>query len=261
MASDFMKRMAQAGLSAKGVVYVLLGLLAFMAAFELGGTGSDDASQTGTLQFVKDMPAGTVLLIVVAVGLFCYSIWRFAQAYYKSNDNDGWKKRLRYLFSGLSYLAFAITAIRFIGGGGSEGGNRNQAIAGELMSKPFGQILVGIGGLLFAAVGVYQIYYGLSEKYRKHVQKLSLQTEQASLLLRSGKIGYISRGLVWLVIAFLFFRATFHAAASEAGSTAEAFRFIETSPFGSVLLGVLGLGLMAYGAFNFVRARYERFEV
>jgi hypothetical protein len=62
------------------------------------------------------------------------------------------------------------------------------------------------------------------------------------------------------VIAFLFFRAAFHAAASEAGSTGKAFRFIENSPLGSLLLGLLGLGVIAYGVFNFIRARYERFQ-
>jgi hypothetical protein len=89
------------------------------------------------------------------------------------------------------------------------------------------------------------------------VQELSLHSAHASTLLRSGKIGYISRGLVWLVVAFLFGRAAFYSAASEAGSTGKAFQFIEGSPYGSYLLGALSLGLMAYGFFNFVRARYD----
>jgi hypothetical protein len=63
---------------------------------------------------------------------------------------------------------------------------------------------------------------------------------------------------VWLVIAFLFLRAALYARASEAGNTGKAFQFIETTPYGSPLLGALGVGLIAYGVFNFVRARYER---
>jgi hypothetical protein len=258
MTSVFISRVAQTGLVAKGVVYVLLGLLAFMAAFEISGKDSNDATQSGVMRFVREMPAGEILLLAVAAGLLCYTFWRGVQAFRSGSDTKGWKKRLRYMFSGLGYLALAISAVR-ISGGKRSSGDRNQQFAGELMDKPFGQVLVGVSGLILAGVGVYQIWYGLSEKYKKHVQELSLQTERANFLLRSGKVGYISRGVVWLVIAYLFIRAAIHAAASEAGNTGKAFRFIETSAYGSVLLGALGVGLVAYGVFNFVRARYERF--
>lgn len=258
MTTELTKRLAQAGLTAKGIVYIVLGLLAFMAAFELGGKDNSDATQTGALAFVKGLPAGYFLLIVVALGLLCYSIWRGIQALRRGDADKKWPKRLRYLFSGLTYLAFAITAFRLVMGERAGNSNRNQYVASELLSQPFGQILAGIGGLILAAVGVWQIYYGLSEKHRKHVQELSLQSDHSTLLLRAGKIGYISRGIVWLVIAFLFMRAAYFAAASEAGDTADAFRFIESSPFGSPLLGMLGVGLIAYGAFNFIRVQYEK---
>jgi len=258
-AKPWVKKIAQAGYISKGVVYVLLGLLGFMAAFEL--TKDNEANQSGALQFVKDLPAGTVLLLVLALGLVCYSTWRGIQAFYNPKQEETkWTKRLRYAFSALSYLALAYTALRAVFEATSnKGGDRNQKLAGELMNQPLGQVLVGLAALLFVGVGIYQIYYGYSEKYRKHVKNLSLQSQHASTLLKSGKIGYISRGVVWLVIGVLFFRAAIHSAANEAGSTSKAFRFIENSPFGSYLLGALGLGLVAYGIFNFIRARYERF--
>lgn len=125
------------------------------------------------------------------------------------------------------------------------------------MGTPFGPVLVGTCALLLAIIDGYQAYYGLSEKYRKHVQELSLQSGLSSLLLTSGKIGYISRGVVWRVIAYLFLRAALFASASEAGKTGKAFQFIETSPFCSPLLELMGFGLFAYGFFTFVQARHE----
>ena len=257
MTSDFTKHVAQAGLAAKGSVYVLLGLLAFMAAFELGGKENNDATQTGALEFLKGLPAGFALLLAIAIGILCYSVWRGIQTFRPDGGKTKLTKRLRYFLSGSTYLAFALTAFRLVLGQQAGGGNRNQSIARELLDKPFGQILVGLAALVLAAVGGWQIYYGFSEKYRKHVQGLSLHSNHAALLLRSGKVGYISRGIVWLVIAFLFVRAAYFAAASQAGDTADAFGFIESSPLGSPLLGLLGLGLVAYGIFNFIRARYE----
>ncbi|HEX8315762.1 MAG TPA: DUF1206 domain-containing protein [Flavisolibacter sp.] len=259
-AKTWVKRIAQAGYIAKGIVYVLLGLLGFMAAFELGGKSDGEATQTGTLKFVKEMPAGTILLLLLAIGLLCYSIWRGIQTFYNPDgEHKKWSKRARYLFSGLAYLAFAYAALQAVFENRSDNGDGNQKLAGELMNQPLGQVLVGLAGLILAAVGIYQVYYGFSEKYKKHVQDLSLQSQHASLLLRSGKVGYISRGIVWLVIAYLFIRAAVHSSASEAGDTGKAFQFIEDSPFGSYLLGALGLGLIAYGIFNFIRARFEHF--
>ncbi|HZH63539.1 MAG TPA: DUF1206 domain-containing protein [Flavisolibacter sp.] len=254
----WIKRIAQTGLISKGIVYVLLGLLGFMAAFELGGKQNKEASQSGALQLVKELPAGEVLLFLLATGLLCYAGWRVMEAFYKTDGEEKkWPKRLRYLFSGLTYLAFAITALKLALENKTSSGDQKQDFAGELLSKPFGQILAGIAALVLVVVGGYQIYYGLSEKYKKHVQKLSLHSTHASLLLRSGKTGYISRGVVWLVVAFLFGRAAVYSAASEAGDTSKAFEFVEGSPFGSYLLAALSLGLMTYGFFNFIRARYD----
>lgn len=255
MKENVIKRMAEIGLVAKGAVYILLGSLAFMAAFELNGQSNKDATQSGALAFVKNLPAGEILLVTLVAGLLCYSGWRIIQAF---RQNISWQKRLRYGFSGLTYLALAGTAVK-IARGKRSSGDQNQQVAQELMSNSFGPLLIGACALVLAIVGSYQVYYGLSEKYRKHVQELSLQSSHASVLLLSGKIGYISRGVVWLVIAFLFLRAALFSSGSEAGNTGKAFQFIETSPLGSPLLGFLGLGLFAYGVFNFVRARYERF--
>src|SRR5829696_6891541 len=95
-AKPWIKKIAQAGYIAKGVVYVLLGLLGFMAAFEIAGKSSEEATQRGAMQFVKEMPAGDLLLLLLAIGLLCYSIWRGIQTFYHpKNEETKWSKRLR----------------------------------------------------------------------------------------------------------------------------------------------------------------------
>ena len=143
---------------------------------------------------------------------------------------------------------------------GKNNGDNQQQFASELLSKPGGEWLLGITALIIAGTGFYQVYYGLSEKYKKHVQKLNLHGKASSLLLTSGKVGYVARGIVWLVIAFLTLKAAIHASSAEAGDTGKAFSFLENSPFGSYILAALGVGLMAYGLFNFIRVRYEELE-
>lgn len=79
------KKMARAGYVAKGVVYGVTGLLTFMAAFNMGGTKT---GQKGVFKFLEDQPFGNAILILMAIGLVCYSGWRFYQSI-KDPENIG----------------------------------------------------------------------------------------------------------------------------------------------------------------------------
>jgi hypothetical protein len=260
-AAAWKKQLARTGLVSKGVVYCLLGMLAFMAAFEISGQSDDKADKQGVFQFVQERTGGNIILALIAVGLLCYSTWRVAEAVTSNGTKKSMGKRIRYLFSGMIYLSLAFYAVKMlVGKKDSEGKNSTQEMVAALLDKPFGQWLVGIVALSIAAVGIYQAYYGISEKYKKHVTGLKLHSASSAMLLRSGKIGYVSRALVWLLIAFLLMKAALHSNSKEAGNTGNAFHFLETSPYGSYLLGILALGLICYGIFNFIRARYDGFE-
>ncbi len=251
--------LGQGGLIAKGFVYVLLGVLAFMAAFHIGGQQNADADKAGVLQFLNDSFAGEWLIPILAVGLLCYSLWRFiGAAKFAKGENKKWKEIARYILSGIVYLSVAISAFRIGANQSRREEDSQQEFASELLSKPFGEWLLGIAALIIAAIGVYQIYYALSEKYKRHVQKMSLHTKASSLMLTAGKTGYLARGGVWLIIAFLMLQAAFAASSAKAGDTGKAFDAIEGSPIGPFLPAALGVGLIAYGLFNFVRARYEK---
>jgi hypothetical protein len=252
-------KLARAGYASKGVVYLLLGLLAFMAALEVGRAAAD-ASRGSVFRMIRDAPAGGVLMLLLALGMVCYVLWRMVQAFlpaYGHEDKKG--KRVLYFLSGLAYAGVALAAIKMALWQQDSGGNSQQTLAATLLARKGGQWLTGIAALILLGTGIYQLYYGWSEKYRQHVGEGQIKSAHASLLLRSGKIGYIARGIVWMIIAYFLFRAALSANASKAGDTGEAFRFLEGSPFGSFLLAAVGLGLVAYGIFNFLRARYEQF--
>ncbi|MGZ8536671.1 MAG: DUF1206 domain-containing protein [Flavisolibacter sp.] len=257
--NTWIDKMARTGMIAKGIVYVILGNLAFMAAFEIGGTSDEDANSTGVFTSIKEAPAGIALLALLAAGLICYSVWRVIQSFTYDDDKKEkkWPKRARYLFSGLSYLALALTAIKLLMGN-KKSGDKNQQIFSEIIDKPFGQWILISGAVVIAIIGIYQIWYGLAGKYKKHVQDLDSHSAKSTFLMRAGTIGYVARGIVWLILSFLLMRAALHTNAKEVGDTGKAFEFIESSTYGSFLLGGLGLGLICYGLFNFIRARYER---
>lgn len=256
------KRLAQAGFVAKGVVYVLLGALAFLAATETGGRATENADKTGVFMLLKDGFAGKWLLPILGAGLVCYTGWRMVEGYHQLSEEDGKKKwiGLRYFFSGAAYFSLAVTAFKMGFASSAGNGNSQQQLAAELLSKPFGQWLLGIAALIIAGIGCYQLYYALSEKYKKHVNDIRLSRTPSRVLLLSGKLGYSARGLVWLIIAFLMLRAALHVSSAEAGGTGKALTVLENQSYGPYLLALLGFGLFLYGCFNFVRARYEDFN-
>ncbi len=261
--NSYTKQIAQTGLIAKGIVYCLLGLLAFMAAFHINGQSADNTDKAGVFDFVLKQTGGQIVLGIIAAGLLCYTLWRFIQAFadkdHKGSDAKGIATRARYLFSGLVYGYLAVNAGKLLLDKSSGSGDNKQNLTQELLTKPFGQWLVGIVAAILLGVGVYQIYYGLSEKYRKHTQKAGHSTGK-EILLSAGKIGYTARGVVWILLAWLFLKAALNANSSEAGDTSKALAFLSEATYGSYLLAAVGMGLICYGTFNFVRARYEKFN-
>jgi glucose uptake protein GlcU len=101
----------------------------------------------------------------------------------------------------------------------------------ELLSESCGQILDGGTALVLLIIGIYQIYYGLLEKYKKHVDK-AFQSKHSQALLNSGKLGYVARGIVWTLLSFLFFKAAIYSNATEADYTSKAFELLEDSSYG-----------------------------
>lgn len=264
--SQTIKSIARIGFIAKGLIYCLIGILAFMSAFEVGGQTNKSTRKSAIFATVQHLPAGKPILILLTAGLLCYSFWRAVQFFNdtenKGSDFKGFCKRLRYLFSCIVYLSFAAVAFKTLRNDNqNKGSSGNQKIVSALINKPFGQPLVFIVASIIASIGIYQIFYGISKKYKKHINTLNLQSGAAKYLLISGVAGYVSRGIVWLVIAWLMFRAALHVNAREAGDTTTAFDFLERSSYGSYLLGALASGLILYGIFNFVRARYEKFNI
>ncbi|MEO8794714.1 MAG: DUF1206 domain-containing protein [Daejeonella sp.] len=261
--TSYEKQFAQAGLIAKGTVYCLMGLLALMAAFNIVGRYASNTDKDGVFEFVLKQTGGQIIMGLIAFGLICYSIWRGIQSVgdskNKGNDAKGIFLRARYLFSGLVYGSLALGAIEALVSNRSDSDDKKQEMVSELLTKPFGEWLVGIAAAILLGVGIFQIWYGFSEQYKKLVERVG-QSDNTKLLMTAGKLGYVARGIVWLLLAWLFLKAALHANSSKAGDTSKAFDFLQEAAYGSYLLGSVGFGLICYGVFNFVRMRYEKFN-
>ena len=243
---------ARFGLAAKGVVYMLIGLLAAGAARGSAQAGDSHEAMTS----LSDMPFGKILVGIVGIGLLAYALWRLYSGI--ANPDDEKKgKRLVYVFTGLINLAVALEAIRYAFLSDSvETGNKAPHWTAELMSQPFGVWLVAGAGLIVAGYGVSHLVRAFRSKLDKFLRLGELSDNTRTWVRRLARIGIAARGIVFGVAGGFLVKASLEHDPSEArdlGASLQALR----GPFGGWLLGAIAVGLFLYGFYNLVRARYR----
>ncbi|NMG09716.1 DUF1206 domain-containing protein [Brasilonema sp. UFV-L1] len=258
--SLWIERLARFGYISKGVVYAIVGLLAAQAAFGSGGKTTDTE---GALQEIVNQPFGEFLLALVAVGLIGYVILRFVQAIkdpeHKGTDAKGLVQRIGYAINGFIYAGIALSAVQIILGSDS-GGNSNsrQDWTARLLSEPFGQWLVGAVGALTIGLGFYEFYQAFSSKFKRQLNLSELDDSQRKLVMAISRFGLVARGIVFCIIGWFLIQAATLSDASQAGGLAEALQTLAKQPLGPWLLGIVALGLVAYGVYMVIQARYRQ---
>lgn len=258
--SPWVEWLARFGYAARGVVYGLVGILALKTAFGAGGATTDTQ---GAVQAIAQQ--SRFLLILVAIGLFGYALWRFVQAVidpeHKGTDPKGLAQRGAMVASGIAYSTLALAATRIASGSQSaaaDGGGGTQGMTANLMAQPFGRWLVALAGIAVIVSGLYQIAEGWKEKFRRRLQLDELPPELQHRVVQTGKLGLLSRGFVFLMIGMFLIVAAWKADPTEARGLGGALATLAQQPYGPWLLGLVALGLLAFGIYSLVESRYRR---
>jgi len=263
-ARPWVRTLARLGYATKGVVYTIIGVIAALAA--LRGNG-ETADSHGALEEIVRRPYGHVLLIIVAVGLAGYALWRLTQAVLDTEDKGTeWKGlavRAGYACIGFVYFGLGYSAVSLVLGGDAGDGSdeKSKHWTATFMSLPFGRLLVGLGGLGFIGFGLWQCYKAYKTKFRKKLKHAEMGEHTSRFITRAGQFGLASRGVVFGVVGVFLIQAALRARAHEARGLSGALRALEEQPAGPWVLGVVALGLVAYGFLMFALALYRRIDV
>lgn len=256
--NPWIEQLARFGYAVKGVVYLMVGLLAMPVL----GIGSNAAGTSDPLRIIVTQPFGKILLTVVAVGLVSYAVWRFIQAFidpeHQGKDAKRVVQRLIYALSGASYTVLALTAIQIVFGWGSNNSSWRQDWTARLLAQPFGQWLVGIIGALVFGVGVSYMYRAYTAKFRERFQLLQMSITQIKWATRIGRFGIAARGIAFGIIGLLLIQAAVQSDPGEAKGLGGALQTLAQEPVGRWILGVVAVGLIAYAIHMLVLARYRR---
>jgi Domain of Unknown Function (DUF1206) len=251
---------ARLGHLSTGAVHCLVGVLAVEAAIdpEALAMGSQ-----GALALLARRPLGVLLLVALGTGLVADALWQAVRA---ATDADlagrglwGRLERVGWILSGLIHLALGVAALRLIGSG-SEGpsGSHTKAWTATVMAVPLGRGLVALAALtLLVAAGVMVTRAGRAALDPwLDLSQMAGSTRALARVL--GGLGLATRGIVYTLIAGFLLLAALEANPQTARGVTGTLRAIRLERYGAPLLGAVGVGFVASGLLEMIRARYRR---
>lgn len=257
--SEPLKKYAQVGIASKGLVYILAGGLTCAAA--LGFGRQSNSGKEESLSFVYSQPFGKLLLCIIAVGLLGYTVFKFFAGYeYNKSDKPfwfNWGKKIAYFGSGAIYASVAFSAVKMaLGSSSGSGGGSKQSIIQELLGSTIGQIVLFVFACIIIGRACFQFYLAWTGKFTKRVQESKLDQKSQKMMEYTGIFGYTSRGVVILIIAYMFIKAVLNNNPSQADDgMSESFQLIDSN-FGGLVLAIISLGLCSYGLFMLIKSYF-----
>lgn len=254
-AAPWVERAARAGYVAHGIIYLLVALLAARAALDR----RTPAGAREAMTEVDRQPGGDWLLLLLAVGMAGFAVWRVVQAAVdperKGTGAKGIVLRGRYLVTGAIYAGLAWSAFRL--GTGGDGGHSGWHVT---QLSPLARVVVGGVALGFIGYALYQLYRAYSVDLDDQLDLSRLSPRARSWAVGAARAGIAARGVVFGVTGVLLGKLAQRRPEPESPGIQGALRMLQEQPFGKYLLLAVAVGLAGYGVYELLRARYRRID-
>jgi hypothetical protein len=259
--SPVMEVLTRLGYGVRGVIYIVMGILAVQVAL---GKGGALASPQDAIAAIGKQPAGMILLWVVLIGILAYSVWGLVRAIWdplhKGSDTKGILTRIGYLASAVGYAFLAYTTYGFINGASQSASGSPAKLLASVMAMPMGRWAIALVGLIVVVVGLYQIMLGIKAGFEKQFQTYDLTPKEAKLATDVGRFGTAARGVVFALVGGLIFLAAYNSNPSQPVGMDAALATLLHQPYGIWLLGIIAVGLVAFGFYSLLGAIWFRFK-
>ncbi|MET7454661.1 DUF1206 domain-containing protein [Streptomyces sp. NPDC005574] len=252
---------ARAGFTARGVIYLLVGVLALQIAF---GEGKREADRSGALAEIADKPFGAVLLWALGIGLAGMALWRLSQVFFGADGPEGRKPQKR-LLAGLRFVFYAFVAYSVLSfaaspskGGGGSSDEQSRDVTARAMEMPAGQWLVGAAGVGVVVAGIWIGVQAVRRKYQEKLKLAAMSSRTRRLVDVTGVGGGVARGAVFAAAGVFAVRAAIDYEPDKAKGMDDTLRSFADTPLGPWLLVCVAAGLVLFGLFSFAMARWRR---
>ncbi|MFF0186434.1 DUF1206 domain-containing protein [Streptomyces sp. NPDC005244] len=250
---------ARAGLTARGVIYALVGILALRIAF--GGSGHQ-ADRGGALQEIASKPFGAVLLWALGVGVVGMALWRLSEAVFGTAGEDGGKPAKRLMAAGrcvfYGFVAYSVLSFAAGSRGSGAGDKKSRDVTAKALGIPGGQWIVGAVGVGLVAAGVWIAVRAIMRKYHKHLKLGEMSKRVRQAVDVTGVGGGTARGAVFAAAGVFAVRAAVEYEPDKAKGMDDTLRSFAGTPMGPWLLALVAVGLILFGVFSFAMARWRK---
>ncbi|UIX31046.1 DUF1206 domain-containing protein [Streptomyces sp. GQFP] len=247
----------QAGFAARGVVYVLVGVLAVRIAL---GSGDESADRQGALAQIAEQPFGKAMLWALVVGFGCMALWRGSRAVLGRGPRR--KAASRVLDGGRALFYAAVcwaTAVYAAGGGqGSSGNEQSQDWTASALELPYGRVLVGAAGCLLIGIGGVLAVRAALRRFLRQLDTGAMSHRTKQVVTALGVGGGVARGAVFAAAGVFILAAAVRFDPQEAKGVDATLRSFTQTPVGPWLLVAVAVGLILFGVFSFASARWRR---
>jgi Domain of Unknown Function (DUF1206) len=250
--------LARGGFIAYGIIHLLFAWLALQVAF---GGSTQETDQSGALQTIARQPGGKFLLVLIIVGMAALALWQaFEAAIGESGPRDRTAMAER-VVSGcraVLYGYFAYLSYKVVSGASASQADSQQSNASNLMDSGGGRFLVGLIGLVVLGVGIGLAVYGFKKAFEKHLETARMSPKVRQTVRRLGMAGYISKGVAYAIAGVLVISAAVTYDAEKARGLDAALKTLASQSYGPWLLGLIALGIAAFGVYCFFQAKYRK---
>jgi hypothetical protein len=254
-----LRALARGGYVANGVVHILIGVIAIVGA--AGGDGATD--QSGALMAIASLPLGFVGLWAIAILLCALGVWQILEGILApaATDDRRGVARMWGLRIGAWGQAAIFIGLGLIAGSVALGARIDTERAVEyasrgLLSVPGGPIVLTLIGVGIGIGGIVFIVMGARRSFRS---KITIPEHGVGRNLAGlGAVGFIAKGIALVIVGVLLVAASLSGDADAAGGLDGALNALLSLALGPWLVGVVGVGFVAYGVFCLFRARYAR---
>ena len=260
----WLRAVSRLGLLCRGTVYLLVGYLALRLALAAHGRTGAPASSAGAVQAADVW--GRVPLVLLVAGLGAYALTQLIEAVFRPAHATGtmgkWRQRAVSSGGCFLYSPFCLTTARLVvetqpAQTAQSEQRQDTGVTADLLRTGWGRLLLILVGVIVVVAGVEMGRRSVRLDFRERFTAEHMPRALAILTRALGAVGCVARAVVFVLVGVFLLKAAVLSSATQAKGLDAVFRSVAGSAYGSWLLAVLASGLVCYGLYCLLEARYR----